>query len=241
MALAFARQGYLVCTINYRLAPRHPYPAAIEDAAKAYTWVTREVAQYGGDLSRLVLAGESAGANLATGLTIAATFRRPEPFAAEVFSTGVVPRAVLPACGILQVSDTDRFRRRRSLSAFVMDRVNEVEHAYLGGAAPGDHALADPLCILESDTEPARALPPFFTAVGTADPLLDDTRRLKAALDRRGVPCETRYYPGELHAFHAFVMLRNARRYWTEAFRFLHRNLRNESAPVSVEKTGTEG
>src|SRR5262249_8451053 len=113
MGLAFARNGYLVFNINYRLAPRHPFPAALSDAADAYAGVARNAASFGGDLSRLVVAGESAGANLAAALAVAACYRRSEPWSRTVWDTGLVPRAALPACGILQVSDTERFSRRR--------------------------------------------------------------------------------------------------------------------------------
>src|SRR6266568_8892552 len=78
MALAFARRGFIVFNINYRLAPLEPYPAAIADACAAYVWVERNAARYGGDTSRLVLAGESAGANLVTALTLTAVMPRPE-------------------------------------------------------------------------------------------------------------------------------------------------------------------
>ena len=181
MGLAFARRGYLVFNISYRLAPAHPYPAAIADACSAYAWVARNAARFGGDLSRLVVAGESAGANLAAAMAVAACYKRDEPHARAVFDTGVVPRAALPACGILQVSDTDRFARRKKLPLLLLDRLHEVEFAYLRGwdqAKPGELDLADPLLVLERDERPARPLPAFFAAVGTADPLLDDTRPL---------------------------------------------------------------
>ncbi len=223
MGLAFARQGYLVFNISYRLAPRHPFPAALEDCCAAYAWVVRNAASYGGDPSRLLLAGESAGANLVTALAVAACYRRDEPWARAVFDTGVVPRAVLPACGILQVSDTARFARRRKLPLFLVDRLTEVEEAYLGPskATVRERELADPLLVLERGARPDRPLPPFFVPVGTADPLLDDTRRLKAALDRLGVRCDARYYPGELHAFHAVFFRKPARRCWRDIYQFL--------------------
>src|SRR5690606_38779221 len=66
MGLAFARRGYLVFNINYRLAPDHPYPAAVEDCAEAYAWLQSNAHEWGGDPSQLVLAGESAGGNLVT-------------------------------------------------------------------------------------------------------------------------------------------------------------------------------
>lgn len=233
MALAFARRGFAVFNVSYRLAPRNRYPAAIEDVLSAYRWVVAHGAEYGADLSRLVLAGESAGANLVTAATLATTFRREEAWAREVFDLGVTPRAVVAACGILQVSDTDRFLRARRLHPFLADRLHEVCDAYLGPgfSGPGDGArgphldLADPLLVLESEREAARPLPPFFAPVGTWDPLVDDSRRLAAALGRRGVECEAKLYPRQLHAFHAFVLHPAARRCWADIYRFLERTI----------------
>lgn len=225
MGLIFARRGYLVFNISYRLAPRHPFPHAVEDTCAAYEWVVQNAAQYGGDVSRLVLAGESAGANLVTALAVALSYRRKEAFAERVWSLGVSPKAVLPACGVLQVSDPQRFLRNDSrLSRFVYDRISEVSDAYIGpGAANEDGALdlADPLVMLERGIAPDRPLPPFFALAGTRDPLLDDTRRLKVALDRLGVDCEARFYEGEMHAFHAFIWRQAAHTAWREMFAFL--------------------
>lgn len=224
MALAFARRGFVVFNISYRLAPKHPFPAAIEDACRAYAWVVRHAAQYGGDPAQIVLAGESAGANLVTSLTLATCYDRPEPFARDVFDLGLVPRAVIPACGILQVSDPGRF----TLPTFLMDRLTEIRDAYLHGvvpARPEDLDLADPVVALERNETPVRPLPPFFAPVGTRDFLIADTRRLAAALEALGTPCEARYYEGELHAFHALVFRENARRCWQDSFEFLGRQL----------------
>lgn len=224
MGLAFARRGMVVFNASYRLAPRHPFPAAIEDVCAAYQWVVEHAAEWGGDPKRIILAGESAGANLITALAVATCWRREEPHARAVFDTGVVPLAVLPACGMHQVTDPERFLRRRKLHAFLHDRLLEVSEAYLGRAT-GCLDLADPLCILEKAPPPDRPLPPFFAGVGTADPLLDDTRRLAAALGRLGADVEVAYYPGELHAFHALVFRRPARRFWRDTYRFLDRVL----------------
>jgi acetyl esterase len=222
MALGFARRGWQVVSINYRLAPQHRFPAAIEDVCDAFVWLVKHAAEYQIDLNHLVFAGESAGGNLVTALALATSWRRPEPFAQRAFDCQVQPRAVLPACGMLQVSDVQRVRRRKpQLSKFVEDRLAEVSDAYLGPQPTHDLALADPLTIIESPAAPDRPLPPFFAGVGTWDPLLDDTRRLKVALDARGVHCEVRYYPKELHAFHALVMRAQAKQFWLEQFGFL--------------------
>jgi len=225
MGLSFARRGYLVFNIDYRLAPQNPFPAGAEDSAAALAWVKENAARYGGDLRRLSLAGESAGANLVTVLALATSYRRPERWARETFELGLSPRAVLAACGIFQVSDPSRFGRRKArIPTFIIDRLQEVADAYLGGVTvpePGALDLADPVVLLERGAPPERPLPPFFVPVGTRDPLLDDSRRLKAALDRLGVPCDARYYPGEVHAFHAMVWRENARRCWHDTFAFL--------------------
>ncbi len=227
-ALLFSRRGYLVLNIDYRLAPKHPYPAAIEDTCMAYCWAVKEAARLGGDPSRLIVAGESAGANLATALVLAATYKRPEPFARAVFDTGVVPAAALPAYGFLQISDPERYSRRYRLSGFTQDRLAEVADAYLHGAQIDPDRgldLADPLVAFERGEPPDRPLPPFCVHCGTRDILIDDSRRLEAALGKLGAKCETGWFDSEIHGFNAFVMRPNARRSWRETFDFLDRHL----------------
>jgi acetyl esterase len=232
MALGYARRGFVVFNVSYRLAPKHRFPAAIEDVCHAFDWVVKNAARFGGDLSRVVLAGESAGANLATSLAIALAYERPEPFARLAFETGIVPRAVVPACGVFQVSDLGRLARRKPhMSSFIADRLAEVEEAYLGpGPWPCAVDLADPVCVIERGQKPNRPLPPFFLPVGTKDPLLPDTRRMAVALRALGVEAVDCYYPGELHAFHAAVVRAAARKCWADTFAFLDRHV-----PVASE------
>jgi acetyl esterase len=233
MGLVFARYGYLVVNISYRLAPRHPYPAAIEDTCAAYLWLAERIAQLGGDPTRVAVAGESAGGNLITSLTLAACQRRREPWARAVFDSNLVPRATLPFCAMLEVSNPERFAQRRKLPRWIDGMLRDASASYLDGIAypPGgpEMELADPLRVFESANAGRfdRQLPPFFAPVGTRDPLLDDTRRLEKALARLDVPCEARYYPGGIHAFHAMVWDPAARRCWRDALAFLDRAMRS--------------
>ncbi len=245
MGLVFARYGYLVVNISYRLAPEHPYPAAIEDTCSAYRWLAANIDRLGGDRNRVVVAGESAGANLVTALALATSQRRQEPWARAVFDTNLVPRAALPFCGLLEVSNPQRFRERREarsggevrkLPRWIDGMIHDASTSYLHGHSlvPSDAtALADPLRVIEAAAglphEPhfERPLPAFFAPVGTRDPLLDDTRRLEKALARLNVPCEARYYPGGIHAFHALVWDPVARRCWRDALAFLDRHARH--------------
>ncbi len=226
MGLGFARRGYLVVAIDYRLAPRHPFPAALVDTCHAFDWVVQNIADYGGDPERIVVAGESAGANLAANVALASTVEFEHAWMRRVWRHETVPRAALLACGILQVSSPQRFRKQKSLPEWLYHRIAEVNRDYLGPSAFCDRRstrLADPLLVLEELDKPDRPLPPVFAPVGTADPLLDDTRRLEAALSELGAPIEARYYPGEVHAFHAFLWRRRARQCWRHTYEFLDR------------------
>jgi acetyl esterase len=224
MALMYARAGYVVFNVDYRLAPRHKFPSAIEDVNAAYQWVVANAERYGGDPTRVAVGGESAGANLVTSLVVATCYERPEPWARKTFDTGVVPRGAFPSCGLYQVSDVERFRRRsKRLPAWLFDRLQEVEEAYLAGveASHEELELANPLRVFEQRKAPARPLPAFHLPCGTADPLLDDTRRLAAALRDQGVRVEERIFPGEPHGLDAIVFTRAARQCWRERLAML--------------------
>jgi acetyl esterase len=222
MGLTYAAAGYVVFNINYRLAPTHRWPAQLEDAVAAYRFIVARAAEFGADPHRIVLAGESAGANVVLALAIASSFERPEPFAAAMLECPIKPAAVAPACGLFQLSDVQRFARRRTLPWWIREYLASIPEVCLGdrerGAAP---ALVDPLLVLESDVAPRRPLPPAWLGVGTADPVLDDTRRLARALQRREVPHRAEYYPRGVHAFHAMVPLELSRRFWRDQLRFL--------------------
>lgn len=226
MGLLFARHGYVVFNANYRLAPAHRYPAALEDAVEAALWVRENAARFGADPDRLIVTGDSAGANLAAALMVMTCYARPEPFARRLYDAELRFRAVVPACGVLQVTDPQRFSRRRRLTPWVADRLHEVAEGYLppGVDTHEGAPLADPLVLLERGA-PDRPLPPVFAFAGTADPLLDDTRRLKRAVDARGGRCEARYYRGGLHAFHALIWDPNAWAAWKAKLAFLERFL----------------
>jgi len=195
------------------------------DTFAAYTWLQEHVAEYGGDPTQVVLAGESAGANLVTALAVSMASQRPEAWARPAFDSVHMPKAVIAACGYLQLTELQRFREKLKISKFIEDRLVEVAEGYVGPPGhvpPNELVLADPLVEIERRTEWARPLPPFFAPCGNIDPLLGDTQRLDAALKKLGVPCEAPTYPGH-HAFHAFVFFPGARRCWRDTFSFLKR------------------
>lgn len=227
MARAFAEQGFVVFNINYRLGPEHPYPAPLEDAAAALAWVHQHAARYGADPARITLAGESAGANLATALTLMCAMRGDQPLWQRTFDLGITPDALIAACGLLQVSDPARYAER-GLPSIVLAPLLDACHTYMppgraaGGLAP---TLADPLLVLESDRPLDRPLPPIFAPVGGLDPLLDDSLRLARAAAQRGAHAESPVYPGGVHSFMAFMWTARSRACWADIFAFLDRHV----------------
>lgn len=232
MALLFASQGYTVFNINYRIGPRHHYPAPLEDAAAALLWVKEHAAEYGADPRRIILAGESAGANLVTALSYMATHPRPEPFAREVYDANLQLAAVLAIYGLLDLTNLDRFRDPK-LKWYLKAVIQNAAASYVGfpiakkaSLAP----LASPLRLLaERPSSGTRPLPPFFIACGTADPLLVDSRKLYAVLQSRGVPSELSLHPKEIHGFNAMIWRAQARAKWRAVFRFLKRYVPSEA------------
>jgi acetyl esterase len=224
--LVYARRGYLVVNMNYHLAPEHPFPGAVEDMSAAWQWLVANAERLGGDLTRVVVAGESAGANLSAALTLMTHQQRGESYARDAFATGVTPRAVVAACGLFDVSHPERFA---SHNAYFRDRIEEVTDAYLQGVSLRDRRtleLADPVVALEEATSLDRPLPPFFLPCGTWDSLMGDTKRMLRALHRLGsTNSEAREYPRGPHAFHAFVVTPSALRCWKDTFAFLDANL----------------
>lgn len=243
MAKILARAGYTVFNIDYRLAPEHPYPAAAEDAGRALGWITEHADELGVDMDRLVLAGESSGGNVVTALGLACCVRRDEMWARRVFDLGVRPAVVAPTCGFLQVSQLERLEDGYDLSSLERDKLLEAAHAYLPDARrrQGDEEtpalLADPLLVLEEATggrsRPERPLPAFFAAVGTRDPLLDDSVRLRRALEDHPTRCDLHVYDGELHSFHALYWREAAKDYWTRFIGFLDEEVGGEHGGVS--------
>lgn len=224
-AHAYARMGFTVFVINYRLMPEHRYPAGFSDACDALEWVCANAADYGADASRLVIAGESAGGNIALGLTAAACYQTEDPNGQRIYALNPKIAACVPACGVLDVSGLSRLWRDEAPS-FEMSVTKRIllalERDYLPRPSFQNRPplFADPLRLIESRA-PDRPLPPIFAFCGTNDVLYPDTRRLGRALTRHGVEHRTILYEGVGHAFHAMIWKPIARRSWADQRVFL--------------------
>jgi acetyl esterase len=237
MALAFARRGYLVFNINYRLGLRHPFPEPLEDVSNALLWVNANADRFGGDRSRIAVAGESAGGNLVTALGVMHAKRQKEAFARRVYDANISLRAVLATYPYLDL--TDRYEAHPRLAFWYKAALFDAASAYLGRRVfdeNGHDLLASPVRILENQFVADRAVPPFFIACGSRDPFLPQCERLKDALDKIGTPAEMFVAPGEIHAFDAMVWRAPARAKWkaTHAFLARHMSLRSDASGAKV-------
>ncbi len=229
VALLYARLGFLVFNINYRLAPKNRYPAAFEDVCHAYQWILKNAADYGGDTNRLVVAGESAGGNLALGLTAATCYLRPETYAQKVWETGIIPAATQIIAGILQVSNPKRFislpQYKSSITGdYSAQIIRDISIGYLGRKQcnfQDDLTFADPLAFIENMPQSDRPLPPIFAGVGTSDILCNDTERLEKVLKTRSIDIEAHYYENEPHIFHLMSWRPNTHKFWQDTRTFL--------------------
>ena len=244
LADEFLRLGMALVLVDYRLAPRHPYPAAFADAAAAWICLVRHGSQWGLDVGRLVIAGESAGANLALGVTLAACDALPGA-AAPVFAAGVVPQALVALCGLLQVSDVARLAQGDTpASPTFLSRLYDIAAAYLGDATAKfrpQAALADPIVMLEAGFTPRKPLPPTFVGVGGADPLVADSQRLATHLALRAVPHTLRVYPSARHAFFALNRGPQTPIMWADIAAFLARHMPQNSLVSLAPYSGRVG
>jgi len=188
LASDLARKARMpVVSVDYRLAPEHPYPAAPHDAMTAY----QGLLDSGQDVARLALAGESAGANLAL-VTLAAIGRAglPQPASGVLMS----PWADLAgtADSIKTKADVD--------PVITADAVRVRARDYLGGADAGDPALSPVYGSLAG-------LPPLLIQAGSHEILLDDAIRLAARAAHDDVAVTLDVVPGVPHVFQAVAAI----------------------------------
>ncbi|MFL9885818.1 alpha/beta hydrolase [Paraburkholderia agricolaris] len=180
----------VVVSVDYRLAPEHPFPAAHDDALTATLWAIRNVAALGGDASRVAVAGESAGGNLAA--STALTLRdRGERLAAQLL---VVP-------GVDLARDTVRIEAKRNdFPMLSPSDLRDISRLYMGlNMAQAGTFPPSPL-----HAEDFIGLPPAMIALAGHDPLCEEGLAYAERLRAAGVPVQVHRFEDMFHPFFAF-------------------------------------
>lgn len=176
--------GAAVLLPDYRLAPEHPFPAAVEDCHATLSWLARASARYWG--GRVAVAGDSAGGNLAA--VLAQDGRAgacPNPALQLLYYPSIYGRNDLPS---QQTYAQGYFLSRRSMEWYAAQYIQREEDWAHPRFVPG---LADDLS----------GLAPAVIVTAECDPMRDEGQAYAQMLSKAGVPVQYRCYPGTLHAF----------------------------------------
>jgi len=174
-----------VLGLNYRLAPEHPFPAAVDDAVAGYKWLLAQGAKPG----RIAIAGDSAGGGLAAATLVAIRDAKlPTPAAGVLLS----PWVDLEGIG-------ESMTTRAKVDPVVQkEGLAGMAQAYLQGQNPRT-PLAAPLYA------DLKGLPPLLIQVGDAETLLDDSKRLNVRAQAAGVNTKLEVWPEMIHVWQLFA------------------------------------
>jgi acetyl esterase len=180
-----ARAGIAVIGVDYRLAPEHRFPAALEDCATVFAWMREHSDSLGLDATRLMVGGDSAGANLSAALCL------------KLRDAGApLPTAMLLNYGAYSPDHTPSYARFGSGEYLLAsDEMDDFWHAYVGTP----ELLAQPLVApLGADLH---GLPSAFIAIAECDILADGNIAFGVRLAEAGVQVLSRTYHGAVHSF----------------------------------------
>jgi acetyl esterase len=181
-----AAAGVAVLSIDYRLAPEHSFPAAVEDSLAAFTWAAANAAELGADPARIAVGGDSAGANLATVVSMLAR------------DAG----GPTPAMQLLIYPPTDVVGGQRSRELFARGflltkgDMDTFEAIYL---PPGTDPKDPRVSVLHAPD--LSGLPPAYLCTAGFDPLRDEGEAYALRMREAGVPVALRRHPGLIHSF----------------------------------------
>ena len=176
----------IVISVDYRRAPEHKFPAAVDDAITATKWVADHSRQLGVDASRLMVGGDSAGGNLAAVVALAARDGKGLAIAGQVL--------IYPATDFAM---THASHREPETSILLTHSVIRwfCDH-YLTGAADVHDWRASP-----AHASTLTGLPSAYVLTAGADPLRDEGDEYARSLKQAGVPVTYRHFPGQFHGF----------------------------------------
>jgi acetyl esterase len=184
-----ADAGVVVVSVDYRLAPEHPFPAAPEDCYAATLWAVDHAAELGADPSRVAVGGDSAGGNLAAVVCLMARDRAGPAIAHQLL--------VYPATDLLMSHPSVKTNGEGYL--LTADTMRWFVDHYLGEADAKDPMIS-PIY-----AEDLTGLPPAHVITAEFDPLRDEGEAYAQLLEQAGVPTTMRRFDGQIHGFFGFA------------------------------------
>ncbi len=178
--------GCVVVSVDYRLAPENKFPAAPGDCFPATRWVSENGAEIGVDPTRIAVAGDSAGGNLASVVTLMARERRGPALAFQLLVYPVANYAF----------DTDSYRENAEGYLLTEKMMRAFWKHYLSDEAEAESPYASPL-----RAESLQGLPPAFVITAEFDPLRDEGEAYAKRLAEAGVAATAHRYSGMIHGF----------------------------------------
>ncbi len=182
-----AKAGAVVVAVDYRLAPEHIFPAALDDAAVALRWTIDNASALNGDPTRLAVAGDSAGGNIAAALSALESEQNNTSIAAQVLLYPAVDLSNLDRQSAMQFAE-GYFLTRERMAWFIQQYVPDATLRLDPRASP----------LLAADHS---GLPPTLVITAEFDPLRDEGEAYAQALDKAGVSTRTKRFDGVLHGF----------------------------------------
>ena len=184
----------VVVSFDYRLAPEHPYPAAINDCYAGLVWMTDEAESLGIDLDRVAIAGASGGGGLTTALALMARDKGGPALLFQMPLYPMVDNRNSTASSHEIIVENATWNRTNNVTAWSM---------YLGEDTAGSEQLS--AYAVPARAESLAGLPPTYTCVGQLDLFRDETIDYVRRLAEAGVDVEFQLYPGCYHCFEVFV------------------------------------
>lgn len=178
--------GATVVSPRYRLTPEHPFPAAFEDCYTTLAWAAEHLAELGRSSAGVIVAGESAGGNLAAAAAIKARDEAGPKISLQLLN--------YPALGL--DFETDSYLRNAEAPILSRDEMRFFWRKYLGEGLANRHIYSVPLL-----AQTLAGLPPAHVIVAEHDPLLDDGIRYVRRLIDAGVSAELYAAAGLTHGF----------------------------------------
>ncbi len=182
----------LVVSVDYRLAPEHPFPAAVDDCLAAYSWVHRNSADLGVAAGQVGVMGDSAGGNLAA---VVAQLVRPGSASAEGDLPPVVAQGLIYPVTDARL-DTESMRSMGEGFFLTRGAMEFFRDQYLTDRSDWEDPRASPLL-----ADDLTGVAPALVVTAGFDPLRDDGASYAAALDKGGVDVEHRCYDDQIHGF----------------------------------------